>query len=159
VLEVRGFLGELGLDAFLKTTGGKGLHVVTPIVPDLQWDALKEFTRLVAASVARDNPGKYTLSISKEKRKGRILIDYLRNGRGATAIEAWSTRARAGGTVAVPIHWEELADDVRSDQFTIRNVAERIEAMGADPWDDFDRSRRPITDEARRIVGLGGDEN
>jgi len=154
VLELRGFLGEIGLESFLKTTGGKGLHVVTPVVPDMKWDAIKEFTRQIAAAVARDNPGKYTLSISKEKRKGRILIDYLRNGRGATAIEAWSTRARSGGTVAVPIRWQELADDVRSDQFTIRNIADRLSVMGSDPWEGFDGARRPITMKARRVLGL-----
>jgi bifunctional non-homologous end joining protein LigD len=154
VLEMRGFLGELGLESFLKTTGGKGLHVVTPIEPEMEWDALKEFTRQIAAAVARDNPGRYTLSISKEKRKGRILIDYLRNGRGATAIEAWSTRARTGGTVAVPIRWEELADDVRSDQFTIRNIPGRLEAMGSDPWKDFARARTAVTAAARRSLGL-----
>jgi bifunctional non-homologous end joining protein LigD len=153
-LEVRGLLGELGLESFLKTTGGKGLHVVVPIEPDLPWDGIKEFSRRIADRVAKENPGKYTLNISKKQRKGRILIDYLRNGRGATAIEAWSTRAREGAPVAVPIRWEELADGVRSDTFTVGTIGDRLASMTDDPWAGFDDARRPITRKMLREIGL-----
>jgi bifunctional non-homologous end joining protein LigD len=155
VLETRGFLGELGLDSFLKTTGGKGLHVVVPVRPDLDWAGIKEFSRSAAAAVTFDNPGKYTLSMSKEKRRDRILIDYLRNGRGATAIEAYSTRARPGAPVAVPIRWDELADGIRGDTFDIRTTRERVDALTDDPWSGYGQaSRQRITAAMRRKVGM-----
>jgi len=153
VLETRGFLGELGLRSFLKTTGGKGLHVVVPIQPDLGWASIKEFSRRVAAWIEADNPGKFTLSMSKERRRGRILIDYLRNGRGATAIEAYSTRARAGAPVAVPIRWEELADGVRSDTFDLRGTLDRLDSLADDPWADYaEVARQRITAAMRETV-------
>jgi bifunctional non-homologous end joining protein LigD len=153
-LELRGFLGELGLTAFLKTTGGKGLHIVVPILPDLGWDEVKEFTLAVAAAVAGDWPGRYTLNMSKEKRRGRILIDYLRNGRGATAVEAYSTRARPGAPVAAPVRWEELAEGVRPDSFSLRNLPERLKRLGTDPWEEYGQVRQGITPAMVRRLGL-----
>jgi bifunctional non-homologous end joining protein LigD len=154
VLDVRGFLGELGFDSFLKTTGGKGLHVVVAITPERGWDEVKEFTRSVAQAIASEQPNRYTLSISKEKRRGRILLDYLRNGRGATAIEAWSTRARPGAPVALPVRWEELAEGLQSDRYTLRNVPERLASLREDPWLDYEESRRRITRAMLRRVGM-----
>ena len=154
-LELRGFLGELGLASFLKTTGGKGLHVVVPIVPDLGWDEVKEFSRVVSAAVAADWPGRYTLNMSKEKRRGRILIDYLRNGRGATAIEAYSTRARPGAPVAVPVRWEELAEGIRGDAFNLRNLPERLDRLREDPWEEYSGLRQRITPAMRSRLGAG----
>jgi bifunctional non-homologous end joining protein LigD len=155
VLETRGCLGELGLRSFLKTTGGKGLHVVIPVRPEMDWAGIKEFSRSVAAAVEYDNPGKYTLSMSKDRRKGRILIDYLRNGRGATAIEAFSTRARPGAPVSVPIRWEELADGVRSDTFDVRSTIRRLDDLRDDPWQDYDDAgTQRITARMKKKIGM-----
>lgn len=154
-LELRGFLGELGLVSFLKTTGGKGLHVVVPIEPGPGWAEVKEFSRLVAAAVAADWPGRYTLNISKARRKGRILIDYLRNGREATAVEVWSTRARPGAPVAVPVRWEELAEGITPDRFNVRNVGERLDRLDADPWEEYRELRQRITPAMLRKLGTG----
>lgn len=153
-LELRGFLGELGLESFLKTTGGKGLHVVVPIVPDGGWDSVKEFSRAVSAAVAADWPGRYTLNMSKDKRRGRILIDYLRNGRGATAIEVYSTRARPGAPIAVPVRWEELADGITADGFTLRTLPDRLANLTSDPWEGYAARRQRITPAMRAAVGM-----
>lgn len=154
-LELRGFLGELGLVSFLKTTGGKGLHVVVPVEPELGWGEVKEFSRAVSAAVAADWPGRYTLNMSREKRRGRILIDYLRNGRGATAIEAWSTRARPGAPVAVPVRWEELAEGIKPDGFNVRNVPARLDTLRSDPWEEYASLRQRITAGMCRKLGVG----
>jgi bifunctional non-homologous end joining protein LigD len=145
-------LGELGLESFVKTTGGKGLHVVVPIVPEERWDAVKQFTKDVAKSIARDAPGEYLTNMSKSKRAGKIFIDYLRNGRGATAVAAYSTRARTGAPVSVPIRWEELTEKLRPDGFNMRNLRQRLKALRKDPWRDFEASRRSIRPAMRRIA-------
>jgi bifunctional non-homologous end joining protein LigD len=98
-------------------------------------------------------PKRYTTNVSKARRTGKILIDYLRNAPGATAVEAFSARARAGAPVAVPIDWDEL-DDVRGDTFNVRNLKERLASLRADPWEDFFKTRQAITVKARRQVGL-----
>src|SRR5690606_25922397 len=106
--EMRERLRDLGLESFLKSTGGKGLHVVVPIVPHEEWPAVKAFTKAVAAAMEKGDPGAYTTAMSKRDRTGRIFIDYLRNDRGSTAIAPFSTRARPGAPVATPLSWEEL---------------------------------------------------
>ena len=153
VLEVRRFLSELGLVSFLKTTGGKGLHVVVPIRPHREWDEVKEFTRGVASTMAGASPSRYTTVVTRERRKGRILLDYLRNGRGATAVEAFSTRARPGAPVAVPIRWEELAEGVRGDSFNLRSVPARLADLNADPWAGYADLDQDLTDAMMREVG------
>jgi bifunctional non-homologous end joining protein LigD len=153
-LEVRGWVEELRLSAFVKTTGGKGLHVVVPIVPAGGWDEVKEFSRCVASAVAADWPGRYTLHLSKDRRKGRILLDYLRNGRGATAVEAYSTRSRTGAPVSTPIRWEELTAGIAPDSFTLRTVPDRLAELPRDPWEDYERAKRPITPAMKKAVGM-----
>jgi bifunctional non-homologous end joining protein LigD len=145
-------LAALGLEAFVKTTGGKGLHIVVPVAPEVEWDEAKEFTKNVAESIARDAPDRYLTNMSKTKRAGKIFIDYLRNGRGATAVAAYSTRARAGAPVSVPLRWEELDDDIRGDHFTLRNVRQRLARLRKDPWANFSKSRRSIRTAIRRIA-------
>jgi bifunctional non-homologous end joining protein LigD len=154
-VRVRNFLLDIGLGSFVKTTGGKGLHVVVPVEPERGWDEVKEFSRGISAGVAAAQPGRYTLNVSKASRRGRILIDYLRNGRGATAVEVWSTRARSNAPVSVPLYWEELAEGVRSDQFNVRNVADRISAVGARPWAEYATTRQSITTEMLKAVASG----
>jgi bifunctional non-homologous end joining protein LigD len=143
-LTLRKRLTGLGLAAFLKTTGGKGLHIVVPIVPKHDWSFIKEFTKAVAQSVVRENPDRFIATMSKAKRKGKIFIDYLRNAKTATAVCAYSTRARSGASVSTPLRWEELKDDVRAE-FTIRSVPKRLARLRKDPWDGFEAARASIT--------------
>ncbi|HUF49721.1 MAG TPA: non-homologous end-joining DNA ligase [Longimicrobiales bacterium] len=152
--EVRDLLAELGLVSFVKTTGGKGLHVVVPLVRRASWDEVKAFSRAVAALLAGAAPDRYTIELAKKKRHGRILLDYLRNTEGATAVEAWSTRARPGAPVAVPIEWDELRDGVRSDSFTVENLPDRLAALRADPWREIGTVRQSLTVPMKRKVGL-----
>lgn len=137
-------LTSLDLPAFLKTTGGKGLHIVVPITPSLEWDELKVVCKSFADSLVKAEPTKYLATISKAARKGKILIDYLRNGRGATAVCAYSTRARALAPVATPIDWKELTPELRPDQFTIHELPQRV-ATTKDPWRDFAKYRPKLT--------------
>jgi bifunctional non-homologous end joining protein LigD len=152
-LEVRALLDAIGLQSFVKTTGGKGFHIVVPIQRRSGWDEVRDFSRAVVAAVAAASPDRYTLNVSKAKRKGRLLLDYLRNARGSTAVEVYSTRARAGATVSAPISWEELESGVRSDAFTINNLPERLRA-GADPWKDFGAVKQSLTAPMRKKLGL-----
>jgi bifunctional non-homologous end joining protein LigD len=153
-LHVRELLAELGLESFLKTTGGKGLHVVVPLVRRADWSEVRRFAQAVATLLAQAAPGLYTTEFSKQKRRGRILLDYLRNARGATAIEAYSTRARPGAPVAAPIYWDELADAVRADSFTVLNMADRKKELGEDPWKDFGAVKQSLTAPMKRKLGI-----
>jgi bifunctional non-homologous end joining protein LigD len=146
---VRLVLEEVGLVSFVKTTGGKGLHVVVPIQRRTDWDELKAFTQAVCALVARAAPDEYTLEVSKKKRRGRILLDYLRNARGSTAVEAYSTRAREGAPVALPVSWDEL-ESIRPDGFRVGGLAKRL--AQPDPWADYGSVRQSITAAARRRI-------
>jgi len=124
--DMRARLESLGLEGFPRTTGGKGLHVVAPILPELPWDEVKAFTQWVAQSLAQAEPDAYTVKLPKAARGRRILIDYLRNGRGATAVAAYSTRARPGAAVAVPLRWEELSPRIRPDRFRVPDMRRRL---------------------------------
>ena len=141
--EVRDRLMGLGLDSFVKTTGGKGLHVFAPLTPDAEWGAVKEFTHRVALAMAKDSPDRYLAVASKKARRRRIFVDYLRNGRGATAVAAYSTRARAGAAVSTPLAWEELGPEMRPDRFTIQNLRNRL-AHIEDPWRDLRKAARRL---------------
>jgi len=147
---LRTLLGELCLTGFLKTTGGKGLHVVVPIRPTLTWEAAKGFTKAVADFLVRTFPDRFTATLAKDKRKGKIFIDYLRNATGATAIAPYSVRARANAPVAMPIEWSELKRDVRFAYFNLRNVPQRLAGTRADPWADFFTTRQTITAAMRK---------
>lgn len=151
-LAVRERLEALGLAGFVKTTGGKGLHVVTPIARRLAWDDTKAFAHAVARDLVRRDPRRYTAALAKSRRRGKIFVDYLRNTRGATAICAYSTRAARGAPVSAPIGWDELSRGVRSDAFGVRDMAERL--RGPDPWEGFFAARRSLTKAMRRELGL-----
>jgi len=149
---VRDTLQSLDLVSFAKTTGGKGIHVVVPIKPTLDWETAKEFTRLLVERLAEKEPHLYTASMAKRVRHGRIFIDYLRNARGATAVAAYSTRARPSAGVSTPVTWDDLAHGVRSDQFTLLNISQRIRPGVADPWRDFGATSQAVSVAARRAL-------
>jgi bifunctional non-homologous end joining protein LigD len=133
--ELRDLLRETGnLQSFVKLTGGKGLHVVVPLRPAADWDAVKAYSQSVAEHMARRNPDRFTASIAMRTRNGRIFVDYLRNGRGATAVAAYSTRARAGAPVAAPVEWNELRAGVGPAAYTLINLPARIRHLDRDPW-------------------------
>ena len=142
-LEVRDRLQRTGLESFVKTTGGKGLHVYAPLKPRADWAAVKEFAHRLARAMAADSPSKYLAMASKEARRGRIFVDYLRNGRGATAVAAYSTRARAEATVSTPLTWDELGPEMRSGRFTVGNLLNRLAHL-SDPWKDLRKKARAL---------------
>jgi bifunctional non-homologous end joining protein LigD len=133
-LETRALLADIGLDSVALATGGKGLHVVAPIKPQLGWDEIKRFARAVADELVRRDPTAYTASLAKRARHGRIFVDYLRNQRGATGIAPYSVRARPGAPVAVPLAWKEVEHGIRSDQFTVASLPPRLAEPQHDPW-------------------------
>lgn len=143
--EVRGQLQGLGLESFVKTTGGKGLHLVVPIERRTDWDESKEFCHQVAVALTRMRPDRYVAVAGKGKRKGKIFVDYLRNGFGASAIAPYSTRSREGAPVAAPITWEELeAGTVRPGDFTVTALPRRIASLGRDPWRGYFEVKQSI---------------
>jgi bifunctional non-homologous end joining protein LigD len=141
---LRDILKRLDLASYVKTSGGKGLHVVVPLVPKASWDEVKGFAKALAESVAEADPEAFTTNMSKAKRNGRIFIDYLRNGRGATSVVAYSLRARAGAPVSAPVRWDELGEDLRPDSVTLHNAPERLRALRGDPWTGYEEARRPL---------------
>ena len=141
---VHELLDGLGLTAFVKTTGGKGLHVVTPLRPESGWDECAEFARVLAEALARQHPQEYLTEASKSARKGKIFIDWLRNVRGATSIAAYSTRARAGAPVSTPITWDELPR-TRPDEYTVQTLPRRLDSLRKEPWDGYDEAARPLS--------------
>ncbi len=142
--EVKRRFEEMGLTAFVKTSGGKGLHVVAPVKPKAEWPQVKAAMKALADGMAADEPDKYVSTITKSKRTGKILIDYLRNGRGNTAVAPYSTRARPGAPVSMPIEWEELTDAISPNYFTVANAAARIAQQTRDPWGEFRNAEAPI---------------
>jgi bifunctional non-homologous end joining protein LigD len=133
--DVRRRLAVLKLESFVKTTGGKGLHVVFPLTPRADWDTVKAFAQSIASAMAADRPDLYTDNMAKSGRSGRIFVDYLRNGMGATAIGAYSTRARDGASVSVPLAWDELGENIRSNHFALLNLPKRLAFLDHDPWE------------------------
>jgi bifunctional non-homologous end joining protein LigD len=147
--EVRARLKNSGLASFVKTSGGKGLHVVSPVKPKADWPAVKAFTKAIADSMAADSPDRYVSTIPKARRHGKILIDYLRNQRGMTAVAAYSARARPGASVSMPLAWEELTSEIGPAYFTTRNAPARL-SSSADPWADFRATAAPIEEERKK---------
>lgn len=142
--ETKSRLVAAGLNPFVKTSGGKGLHVVAPLKPKSDWAVVKSFTKGIADAMAADSPSRYVSTISKSKRQGKILVDYLRNQRGATAVAAYSTRARPGAAVSMPLAWDELSQAIGPDYFTVENAPTRLASLGVDPWEDFRSAAVPL---------------
>lgn len=152
--ELRERLRQMRLESFVKTTGGKGLHVVVPIAPIGDWSTLKAFAKALAVAMERDSPDTYTTALPKSERAGRIFIDYLRNDRGATAVAPFSARARAGAPVATPLAWAELGPQLRPAELNVLTVPERLRTRDADPWADLPRLRQKITAKAHARLAL-----
>lgn len=142
--EVKSRLEALGLQSFVQTTGGKGLHVIAPIRRQYGWDVVKPFTKAIATQMEKDEPKRFVANMSKTKRKGRIFVDYLRNGETATAVMPYTLRARPGATVATPIAWEELKAGVTPSDFNLHTVPERLATQQEDPWEGFNKIRQSI---------------
>ncbi len=147
--EVRDRLEELGLVAFVKTTGGKGLHVVTPLKPSkLTWDVAKAFAREVCVRMAADSPERYLVNMSKAKREGRIFLDYLRNDRMSTAVAPLSPRAREGATVSMPLNWTQVKAGLDPKAYTVRTAPALLKKTTA--WADWCDSERALEKLSRR---------
>lgn len=149
-LEVRERMSALGLSGFVKTTGGKGLHVVVPIELGAGWDEAKALTKRIASEMAKDAPDRYVATVSKKARDGRIYVDYLRNQRGATAVSAFSSRARPAAPVSVPVDWDELPSLGSGARFDVASLPGRLSALHRDPWAGFERAARPLEAVQRR---------
>jgi bifunctional non-homologous end joining protein LigD len=152
-IALRDRLGELGLESWVKTTGGKGLHVVAPVERRIEWDDFKAFAKGLVEGMEAAAPTLYTTNMAKARRRGKIFLDYLRNGRGATFIAPYSPRNREGAPVATPITWQELEAGVDPRSFTIATVPKRLAALKTDPWADLLAAKQAITAKARRAVG------
>jgi bifunctional non-homologous end joining protein LigD len=147
----RTLLDELGLRNFLKTSGGKGLHIVVPLTPRDDWDTVKNFSKAVVEHLANALPSHFVAKSGAKNRVGKIFVDYLRNGRGATTVAAFSARARPGLGVSIPCAWEELGELTSGAQWTVSNAHERLES-GEDPWADYKASRQTLT-KAKKVLG------
>jgi bifunctional non-homologous end joining protein LigD len=140
-------LESVKLRPLVKTTGGKGLHVVVPIKPTVDWDHAKAFSKSIAEEIARQDKKSYTTNLRKAERPGRIFIDYLRNGRSATSVAPYSVRARKGAPVSMPVEWDELGALKGANRTTVTNVRKQLEKD--DPWAGFENDRVDL----RRVVG------
>ncbi len=154
--QMREFFASLGLVSFVKTTGGKGLHLVLPIERRTSWDDAKAISLAIAEAVAAADPDRYTTNMSKAARGGKIYLDYLRNGRGATAVVAYSTRARAGCPIATPVDWDELPGIKSPTEFTIASVPARLAGLKRDLWHDLETTRQSLPKSLlKKLAGKG----
>ena len=142
--DVRARLERLGLAGYVRTTGGRGLHVVAPLRPEAGWAAVTRFCKRFAQAMEQEAPASFVATLPKAKRRGRILVDWLRNKPGATAVASFSPRARPGATVAVPLSWREIGPRLDPRAFTLASVPRRLARLRADPWDGFEASARPL---------------
>jgi bifunctional non-homologous end joining protein LigD len=149
---LRAFLQQLALPAFIKTSGGKGLHVVVPIKPGYGWDDVKAFSQAIVAHMAETIPERFVVKSGPRNRIGKIFIDYLRNGRGATTVAAWSARTRPGLGISVPITWDELDGLQGSDHWTVANVHTRLDVANT-PWNDYAKSAKGLA-AAMKLMGF-----
>lgn len=149
---LRDVLRSIGLASWPKTTGGTGLHVVVPLAPSLRWPEALALSRAVAAAVVREGPRLYTLEFARAGRERKILVDYKRNHRTATAVAAWSARARPDASVSVPVAWDELGPRLDPARFTIATVPARLRRLRRDLWEGFAEAapRLPAQDGAPR---------
>ena len=145
-------LSDVGIRSFARTTGGKGLHVVVPLLRRTGWDEIGAVAAAAADRMVGRHPSRYVRTMTMSARKGKIFIDHFRNRRGATAVASYSTRALPGATVAAPVSWEELSDGVDPRAFTVRTVPERLERLKEDPWKEFFAVRQSFTQDAQKSL-------
>ncbi len=153
-LEIRERLTKVGLESFCKTTGGKGLHVVTPLLgarEAVEWPAAKNFAHIICAQMAQDSPKKYLDTMAKKDRVGRIFLDYLRNDRTSTAVAVLSSRARAGAPISMPIHWKEVKATLDPSRYTVRSGASLL--AKSKPWEGYEQSARSLRSAIRKVTG------
>ena len=141
--DVRRRLAKVDLEAFVKLSGGKGLHVVVPIAA-ADWDTAKIFAQTVAQAMAADEPDRYVAKMAKAARRGKIFIDYLRNSLEQTSVAVYSTRARSSAPVSVPVTWEELAGTKSGNQYTVLNLGKRLGGLKRDPWQEIGRVKQKL---------------
>jgi bifunctional non-homologous end joining protein LigD len=156
-LEVRDRLKKVGLESFCKTTGGKGLHVVTPLTGGkdaVAWPAAKNFAHIICAQMASDSPDKYLDTMAKKDRTGRIFLDYLRNDRTSTAVAVLSTRARPGATISMPIHWKEVKATLKPERFNIRTGPKIL--ASSKPWADYGKAARSLAKAIEKVLAQKG---
>jgi len=154
-LLIRDSLAALELNAYVKTTGGKGLHVVVPIDPILDYGEVRAFAHAFVERIEAADPDHFTARMALDRRGGRVFIDYLRNAHGATAVVAFSTRARDGAPISVPISWDELSEADEIPLMGITETVARVRAAGyADPWDGYATAGRPLTDAMFTALGI-----
>ncbi|WP_372166115.1 DNA ligase D [Xanthomonas axonopodis] len=142
--DIRKLLAQLELESFLRVSGGKGLHVVVPLNPGCDWEVTKRFAKGFADALAQAQPQRFIATATKRLRNKRIFVDYLRNGRGATAVASYSLRGRPGAPVALPLAWSDLSKLQRADAFTLRDVPEKLRRRSKDPWADMDGIRQNL---------------
>ncbi|RMN52504.1 non-homologous end-joining DNA ligase LigD, partial [Pseudomonas syringae group genomosp. 3] len=145
-------LEELGLEAFLKTSGGKGMHIIVPLARQAEWDTVKAFAKAIAEFISRQLPERFTATMGPKNRVGKIFIDYLRNSRGGSTVTAYSVRARPGLPVSVPIALHELTGLTSSAQWDITNLEQRLSQLKSDPWAGYS-NRRKITQKMWKQLG------
>lgn len=156
VRELRERLDALSLESFVKTTGGKGLHVVVPLQPRAGWEGCFALSRAISEAMAREDRGRYTTAMPKAGREDKILIDTFRNNRGNTSVTPYSTRAWAGAPVSVPLAWDELTPRLRPDQWTIATLPGRLSRLRRDPWAGYADVRQSATAALLRRAGAAG---
>ncbi len=144
------FLDQLGLTSFLKTSGGKGLHVVVPLKPGLDWDTVKDFSQAIVRHLANELPDRFAFKSGPKNRVGKIFIDYLRNGRGATTACAWSARVRPGLGISVPLAWDELDGLKSGDQWNVHNAHTRLD-RGNEPWSGYAKAAKSLTGAMKKM--------
>jgi len=152
---LRKLLEELGLQSWVKTTGGKGLHVTVPIVPQPGWDEVKAFCRAVAEELTRRDPERYLATMSKAKRRGKIFVDYLRNSRGATFIAPYSPRAREGAMIAMPVEWDDLSAKFKPESFSVRTAERYLSKRRVDPFASLLKARQKLPSAAKAAKTIG----
>ncbi len=154
--ELRALLRHCGLTPFVKTTGGKGIHVVVAITGPARrppsWDEAKEFARAVSERLAQTAPDRYVTNMAKRHRSGKIFLDFFRNARSATAVGPWSARARDGATVALPLAWTQLRSTLKPAEFNLGGVAAITRAK--DPWQDLAESAAPLEDAHESLMKI-----
>lgn len=143
-LELKEILDLLGLRTFIKVTGGKGLHVQFPFEPLYDWASVKSFSKTLVQEMVSRRPQQFTANLAKKARKGKIFIDYLRNGRGSTAIAPYALRARAESSVAMPIEWKDLGKLKAANLWTLPKAREHLKRRSKDPWEDYFQVKQTI---------------